>query len=235
MLSMSASLVKICGISDHATLQHAVKAGADFVGFVHFRKSPRHVDILMLSSLIKATPSNVRSVVVMVNPDDALLDEIIANAKPDYFQLHGNESPDRVREMKIKFQMNVIKALTVSDKKDVVAAEDYKDAADIILFDAKPPEGAENAGGFGVNFDWNLLVPSPVEKGSLGRTGPTSPLQGEKIRWMLSGGLSSENVAQAMAITHAPMVDVSSHIETPPGSGKKDLDKITRFIEAVKL
>lgn len=234
-------LIKICGISDSETLAHAVGAGANFVGFVHFKKSPRHVEISTLISLIKVTPAQSKSVAVLVNPTDELLDKLFANARPDYVQLHGDESTERVLEIKTKYNTKIIKAIAVSNAEDVASAHAFEGIADIILFDAKAPKDSDNAGGFGVSFDWNLLSSSP-HRGEVGRGVlldsaspsplPNPPPQGEGGFWMLSGGLTPENVAQALAITNAPMVDVSSHVETPPGSGKKNPQKISEFIKA---
>lgn len=214
---MQSPLIKICGISDAEILAHTIAAGADFVGFVHFEKSPRHVPLESLASLVNAASKNAQSVVVLVNPTNELLDSIFAKSPPDYLQLHGDESPEHVAEVKKKYGAKIIKAIAVSTADDVSRASAYENVADIILFDAKAPKHAENAGGFGVSFDWQAL--SGYEN---------------KKPWMLSGGLSHENIAQAIAMTHAPMVDVSSHVETPVGSGKKDIEKIRAFIRTVK-
>lgn len=217
---MYSPLVKICGISDVQTLQAAIAAGADFVGFVHFEKSPRHVDVQTLETLVKFVRDDGRqteSVVVLVNPDDSLLQTICENQKPDYLQLHGSETPERAAAIKQAFGVKIIKALSVSTAADISQAEAFRDIADIICFDAKAPKDSDNVGGFGISFDWALLH----ARTSLPET------------WMLSGGLSTANVAEALQQTHAPIVDVSSHVETPVGSGKKDVSKISAFIRAV--
>jgi phosphoribosylanthranilate isomerase len=216
---MSRPLIKICGISDLETLEFIARQQADFVGFVHFQKSPRHVDVAALSQLINATPSSIKSVVVLVNPEDILLEEIFARATPDYIQLHGNESHARVLEIRNKYAVKIIKAIGVSDARDVASADAFASNADIILFDAKPPKDASNAGGLGVCFNWDIL---------------SSSFLSDKDNWMLSGGLSVDNVEAAIAATNAPMIDASSHLETPVGSGKKDLKKVSDFIHKIR-
>ncbi len=216
---MSHSLIKICGIRELSTLSVALESGADFIGLVHFPKSPRHLNVHELASLIPHIKSPAQSVIVCVDPTDAMLDELFSLSTPDYIQLHGHEAPERVLELKTKYGAKIIKAIGVQNAADISQAQLYAAIADIILFDAKPAKNADNAGGLGISFDWKLL-----DEWS---KAPTVP-------WMLSGGLSVDNVAAALTITGAPMVDASSHLEEPVGSGKKSADKIRGFIQQVK-
>lgn len=178
------------------------------VGFVHFPKSPRHVSLEHAAELKKLLPAHVKSVVVTVNPDDVLVDNIIRIVKPDYIQLHGNETAMRIAEIHAK--MKVIKAIPITTPDDIVEM-----ACDMLMFDAKPPTGAELPGGNGISFDWKIL------KGF------------QTMRpWMLSGGLTPENVAEAICQSGATIVDVSSGVEREPGV--KDAGKIQAFIKAAR-
>lgn len=207
--------IKICGISDEKTLKEVCALGADYVGFVHHPSSPRHADLPLLQKLIKATKHQTYNVVVCVNPQDDFLDALCTTSPPNYIQLHGNEKPERVLEIKNKYSVKIIKSIAVREAFDIVQAGQYQQIVDAILFDAKAESG--ESGGLGISFDWSLL-------------GGYNP---EKL-WFLSGGLSAENVAEALRATHAPAVDVSSHVETPSKSGVKDLQKIRGFMQAAK-
>lgn len=209
--------VKICGVSDRAALDAAVSGGARYVGFVFFPRSPRHVTPAQAAELSAALPDDVIPVALAVDPDDALIGEIDAVAGISMFQLHGAETPDRVAEIKIRTGKRVMKAIKVSDAPDLDSANAYLDVADMLLFDAKTPVDMKNAlpGGNAISFDWTILA---------GRDWP--------LPWMLSGGLDPENVADAIRISGAPAVDVSSGVETAPGV--KNPARILAFLEAVK-
>ncbi len=203
--------VKICGIRNLETLNAVRTAGARHVGFVFFAKSPRNISLPDARGLAEQAGGLVR-VGLFVDADD----ELIAAAAPflDALQLHGAESPARAAELRSRFGLKVWKALGVSSRADVAGAAQYRGAADLILFDAKPPEEAAIPGGRGVRFDWQLL--KGVEKG---------------MNWGLAGGLSPQNVADAIAATGAPLVDASSGVEDAPG--QKSAAKIAAFMEAV--
>lgn len=207
--------VKICGLTDGDAVDAALEAGADFVGVVFFEKSPRHVGLLEAAEILQWVPEEVRRVGLMVDPDDALLARVMNNVRLDVFQLHGSESPERVEAIRQEFGMPVIKALGISTAADLDAAKAYDGVADWLLFDARPPAGADRPGGNAAAFDWSLLK---------GRNW-TSP-------WFLAGGLTPDNVAQAIALSGAGAVDVSSGVESAPGV--KDEDLIARFIAEAK-
>ncbi|MGB3723455.1 MAG: phosphoribosylanthranilate isomerase [Pacificimonas sp.] len=204
--------VKICGVKTPETLHAVRQAGASHVGFVFFSKSPRNVSLAEARDLSAQADGLVR-VGLFVDPDD----ELIAATAPmfDVLQLHGGETPERAAALRSRFGTQVWKALGVSSRAEVAAASQYRGAADMILFDAKPPEGAALPGGRGVRFDWQLL--KEVKPGQ---------------SWGLAGGLTPENVAEAIAATNAPLVDASSGVEDVPG--QKSAAKIAAFMEAVK-
>ncbi len=209
-----ATLVKICGLSSPETLLAAIAAGADLAGFVFFEKSPRHIDLETARTLGLMAQGRISKVALTVDAGDAALDEIVEALAPDMLQLHGRESPARVAAVKARFSLPVIKAVGVATAEDVAKAAAYADVADVLLYDAKPAPGAAVPGGAGVAFDWDLL------KGVSGRN------------WMLSGGLDPENVAEALARTRAPAVDVSSGVERE--RGVKDAEKIRAFVDAAR-
>ncbi len=204
---------KICGLSTPETLDAALNGGASHVGFVFFPKSPRHVDFDRAAGLAERVPPHVASVAVMVDPDDDMIAQAVATGITT-LQLHGKESPDRVAALRARFALPVWKAISVKTKADLDAGRAYVGAADFLLYDAKTPDGASLPGGMGLRFDWTLL------------SGFQAPLP-----WGLSGGLDAANVAQAIAITCAPLIDVSSGVESAPGI--KDVDKIAAFCKAV--
>lgn len=215
--------VKICGIKTPEILDKALEFGADYIGFVFFPKSPRHVDLKTAAALnehIKHTHVNTgpRSVALLVNPKDSELLAIDDQVNPDFIQLHGSETPERVAQIKQLTDRPVMKALSISTKKDIEKASNYKHLVNTILFDAKPPQENKNAlpGGNGLAFDWTILQNNPIN-----------------YNFMLSGGLNPDNVAQAIAISKAPAVDVSSGVECRPG--EKDPDLIRKFIENAKI
>ena len=205
--------VKICGLRDAATLQAAVDAGASYVGFVFFPKSPRNVSVAEAAALAQSVPPGVAKTALVVNADNALLDAMTASVPLDILQLHGSETPERVAEIRSRYGLPVMKAVGVSDATDLAALESYGKVADQILVDAKPPKDADLPGGNGLSFDWRLIA---------GRRWP--------IPWMLAGGLTPENVGEAIKLTGAAQVDVSSGVESAPGV--KDANLIAAFCAA---
>ncbi|WP_299143978.1 phosphoribosylanthranilate isomerase [uncultured Tateyamaria sp.] len=212
---MSGVSVKICGLSHPEHVSAAVAAGAGYVGFVFFPKSPRNVSIETARALALEVPVGVAKVALVVNADDAFLDRLVAEVPLDFLQLHGQESPERVAEVKARYGLPVMKAVGVAGPEDLAKLDTYMRVADQILVDAKPPKDANLPGGNGVAFDWRLIA---------GRRWP--------VPWMLAGGLSRDNVAEAVRITGARQVDLSSAVETAPG--QKDSGLITAFLDTVK-
>lgn len=207
--------VKICGLKTPEALDAALEAGADFVGFVHFPKSPRHLSLAEAAALTPRVRGRAGTVALVVDADDALLADIVAAFAPDLLQLHGHQSPERVAQIRARFGRPVMKALPVAQASDLALVPDYAAVADRLLFDAKPPPGAALPGGNGRVFDWNLL--SALD--------PGRPV-------MLSGGLDPSNVSQALARVRMDGVDVSSGVETAPGV--KSPEKIHAFVRAVR-
>jgi phosphoribosylanthranilate isomerase len=208
-------LVKICGLSTPDTLDIALDAGADMVGFVFFPPSPRNISFQTARELSSRVKGRARKVANTVDADDTLLASIIAALKPDILQLHGHETPARVAAVRESFGLPVMKALPIEAKSDLLPIGSYTSVADRLLFDARPPHDATRPGGLGKPFDWRLLENLDLS-----------------IPFMLSGGLSPENVAEALRITRAPGVDVSSGVESAPGV--KDPEKIRAFIRAAR-
>ncbi len=204
-------LIKICGLSTSDTLAVSLEAGADIVGFVRFAKSPRHVSLKQAADLAAQSRGKAKSVILTVNADDHELDAIMRVVAPDMLQLHGNESVQRVKELSTRYRIPIIKAVGVSSPEDIDGVELYRDNADLILVDAKPPAGADLPGGNGVAFDWSLVQ----------NISPTLPI-------MLSGGLTPETIAEAIEKTGVTAIDVSSGVEK--SRGVKDNDKIRAFI-----
>lgn len=205
--------VKICGISTPDALDAAIAARADYCGLVFFAPSPRNLSLRDAPALAARATGRIGKVGLFVDPVDDLLGEAVAAGALDMIQLHGDESPARVAEVKARFGIPVWKALPVSSARDIERATAFRDAADLILFDAKTPKGAALPGGMGLSFDWSLL----------------SAYRGP-LPWGLAGGLSPDNVAEAIRRTGAPLVDTSSGVESAPGI--KDVDKITAFCKA---
>ncbi|WP_050527885.1 phosphoribosylanthranilate isomerase [Pseudorhodobacter aquimaris] len=205
--------VKICGLRSPADMAAVVAAGAGYAGFVFFSKSPRHLTLEEARLLAFAAPPGLAKVALTVGADNAALDAIIDAVPLDMLQLHGQETPERVAEIRERYGLPVMKAIGVADEGDLAMLTDYSLVADQILIDAKPPKGADLPGGNGLSFDWRLLV-------------------GRKwLRpWMLAGGLTAENVAEAIRLTGARQVDVSSGVESAPGV--KDAAKIDAFVKA---
>jgi phosphoribosylanthranilate isomerase len=207
--------VKICGINDEDSMDAAIEAGADYVGLVFFPPSPRAVTPERAAELVEFAPGDVSKVGLFVDPDDATLDRVLTRVRLDLLQLHGHESPERIEAIRLEYGLPVMKVIPVAAAEDLAAAEPYLAVTDRLLFDAKPPKGAVLPGGNAVSFDWSILT-------------------GRKwgVPWMLAGGLTFANVAEAIRISGAPAVDVSSGVESAPGV--KDADKIRAFIQAVR-
>jgi phosphoribosylanthranilate isomerase len=208
-------LVKICGLSTRETLDAALEAGADMVGFVFFPPSPRHLSLDTARELARQVKQRATRVALTVDADDATLEGIVEALAPDILQLHGHETPARVSEIKRKFGREVMKALPVERASDLATLPDYAAVADRILFDARPPRGATRPGGLGAVVDWQLLKNLDL-----------------KLPFMVSGGLHADNVAEAVRITGAGGVDVSSGLERAPGV--KDVEMIRAFIRAAR-
>ena len=203
-------IVKICGIKTPAMLEVAIEAGADMVGFMHFVRSPRHVTIEEVASLISEARGRVQTCVVLVNPDNSCVAEIAALG-PDWIQLHGPETPHRVEAIRAEAGVEIMKALPIGGPEDVAHVAAFAQIADRILLDAKPPKGADRPGGLGESFDWSLLK-------------ALDPA----LDFMLSGGLTPDNVAEAIRTVRPFGIDVSSGVETAPGV--KDKRLIEAFI-----
>jgi phosphoribosylanthranilate isomerase len=210
-----ATKVKICGLKTEAALEAALAAGADYVGLVFFPPSPRNVGPETARALAAKARGRAGIVALMVDPDDALIEAVVAAADPDIIQLHGNETPERVGEVHRRWGRPVMKAIKVAAAADARAAAHYRGAADLILFDAPAPADSTRPGGNGAPFDWRAL----------------SGVAG-KVAYVLSGGLTPDNVAEAIRITGAEIVDVSSGVESRPG--EKDPELIRRFLRAAK-
>jgi len=208
-------IVKICGLSTAEALEVALDEGADMVGFVFFPPSPRHLSFEAAGVLGQHVRGRAQKVALTVDADDAWFDAIVAALQPDLLQLHGRETAERVGALKRRFGLPVMKAVPIERKDDLALAANYIAAADRILFDARAPRDATRPGGLGRPFDWRLL-----ENLALG------------VPFMLSGGLDAGNVAEALRVTKATGVDVSSGVERAPG--EKDLEKIRAFIRAAR-
>ncbi|MDH5771998.1 MAG: phosphoribosylanthranilate isomerase [Rhodospirillaceae bacterium] len=206
---------KICGIKSNAALETAVNGGATMLGFVFFPPSPRFLEIDEAKKLMELVPGGITKVALLVDPDDATLNNIVAELPVDAIQLHGNESIQRVLEVKKMTNLPVFKAVAISGSEDVKRAHEYEAVADVLLLDAKAPEGSTIPGGNAISFDWALIASETWTK-----------------PWMLAGGLTYRNVKNAIAVTGAEMVDVSSGVEDAPGI--KSEGKIIAFLGAVQ-
>ena len=212
--SMSRVAIKICGVSTPDAIEAALNGGASHIGFMHFPKSPRHLSLAQMADLAPCVRGALRSVAVLVDPDDALIDAVIAAGAPHILQLHGREEPARVAAIAARTGLEIWKVISVKTAANLTAGSAYAGAAHRLLYDAKTPDDAPRPGGMGQRFDWSLLV------------GHRAPLP-----WALSGGLAPTNVAEAIRATGASLVDVSSGVENAPGI--KDVDKIAAFCKAV--
>ena len=214
---MAKPLVKICGLSTPETLQAAIEAGVDYVGFVFFERSPRYVSVETAAHLRALMPPAVPPVALLVDAQDAFIDTMIEKVQPGLLQLHGHETPERVAAIKTRTGLPVMKVLSIATADDVAATALYENVADLLMFDAKPPKSMPNAlpGGNALSFDWSLIADISLS-----------------VPWMLSGGLNPDNVAEAIIRTGASMVDVSSGVESAPG--QKDVARMRAFIQAAK-
>ena len=207
---MHQPLIKICGLATQAAVDAALMAGADMVGFVFFPPSPRNIDYETARALGARVAGRARKVSLTVDATDDVLAVLIEALQPDLLQLHGRETLARIRDIKAKFGLPVMKAIGVSAAADLAAVDRYAPVVDRILFDAKPPSEATRPGGNGLAFDWALIANVTTA-----------------VPWMLSGGLTPENVAEALRVTRAPGLDVSSGVESAPGV--KDTGAIAEF------
>ena len=212
---MTPLLVKICGLKTPEALDAALEAGADMVGFVFFAPSPRNVGWQAARALGARVKGRAAKVALSVEADDATLVAVVEALKPDMLQLHGQETPERVRAVKARFGLPVMKAIAVETRRDLLVCPAYAAVADRLLFDAHPARAASRPGGLGRRFDWRLL--ENLDPG---------------VAFMLSGGLDAGNVAEALRITRVAGVDVSSGVERAPG--EKDADMIAVFIRAAR-
>ena len=208
--------VKICGLTHSDDLAAAVRAGARYIGFNFFPKSPRYVSPEKAAALAAEVPLGVAKVALVVNPTDEVLDDIINTAPIDMIQLHGSESPERVSEVKARYGLPVIKAIGIAGPEDVAKIDVYARVADQLLIDAKAPKDAALPGGNGIAFDWRLLADKKYWT----------------VPWMLAGGLTVDNVAEAIRLTGAKQVDLASAVESSPG--RKDPAKMQAFIAAAQ-
>jgi phosphoribosylanthranilate isomerase len=208
-------IVKICGLSTRETLDAALEAGADMVGFVFFPPSPRHLSLETARDLGRAVKRRASKVALTVDADDAVLANIVETLQPDVLQLHGHETVARLRDIKQKFGLPVMKAIPVETTTDLASLPGYAAVADRILFDARAPKDATRPGGLGAVFDWHVLEGLDL-----------------KLPFMVSGGLHAGNVAEAVRVTRAGGVDVSSGVESAPGV--KDVEMIRAFIRAAR-
>jgi len=206
--------IKFCGLSQPADIAAAAEAGARYVGFVFFPKSPRAVSLTQARDLALAVPVGVAKVGLVVDPEDGFLDQLLAEVPLDILQLHGHEKPTRVAEIRARMGLPVMKAIGIADADDLGQIADYAAVSDQLLIDAKPPKNADLPGGNGLSFDWRLLA---------GRRWP--------VPWMLAGGLTPYNVRLAVQMTGAQQVDVSSGVESR--AGVKDPMLIHAFADAV--
>jgi phosphoribosylanthranilate isomerase len=207
--------VKICGLTSETSIKHAITAGADYIGFVFYSKSPRYVTFIQAADLASLIPESVIKVALVVDPNNTLLSDMVKHVPIDMIQLQGRESPQRVREIKELTGLPVMKAVGVSEPADLEIIDSYATVADQLLIDAKPPKGSILPGGNGLAFDWKLMS---------GKTWD--------VPWMLAGGLNAENVVEAIRMTGTAQIDVSSGVEKAPGD--KDPDKVTLFIQKAK-
>lgn len=207
--------VKICGLKTSDTLEAALVAGADMVGFVFFPPSPRHLGLEGARVLGEQVAGRAKKVALTVDAGDHLLSQIVAALHPDMLQLHGKESLERVALVRTRFGLPVMKAVPIASKADLGAVRQYARVADRLIFDARAPQDATRPGGLGKPFDWTLLSGLDI-----------------RVPFMLSGGLDASNVAEALRVTKAPGVDVSSGVEREPGL--KDANKIREFIATAR-
>jgi phosphoribosylanthranilate isomerase len=207
--------VKICGVTSAEAADAALRAGADFAGLVFHPGSPRNLGPVLGARLADGLRGRVKVVALLADANDDLLLQVAEIVRPDFFQLHGSEAPDRVAAIRSRFGKPIIKAVAVADASDLATVAVYEQIADMLLFDAKAPSSASRPGGHGASFDWQLLRGRRFSK-----------------PWLLAGGLDADNVARAIASAEAPGVDVSSGVETTPGV--KSVEMIRAFVAAAR-
>ena len=207
-------LVKICGITNTADMDASIKYGTHYAGLMFFEKSPRFVNLNLARKLSLHAGNKIKKVAVTVNLTNQILDEIVKKVPLDFIQLHGKETPERVHEVKVRYKLPVIKAIGISEVADLDVISLFKDVADQLLIDAKSSASSVLPGGNGLNFDWKLLKDVEFQR-----------------PWLLAGGLNSENVAEAMTLTGATQLDLSSGVEKAPGL--KDDKKISLFMSSI--
>ncbi|MGB0703766.1 MAG: phosphoribosylanthranilate isomerase [Paracoccaceae bacterium] len=208
--------VKICGLTSPEAIKGAAQAGATYGGLVFYEKSPRHLSLAKAREVALAAPPGFAKVALVVNPQDAFLEEMLSQVPIDILQLHGAEQPQRVQQIKQSTGLPIMKALGIATAQDLHEIDRYAEICDQLLIDAKPAPGAKLPGGNGLAFDWQLLENHTW-----------------KIPWMLAGGLTPDNVAQAIRVTQARQIDVSSGVESAPGL--KDMDKMRNFVAQARL
>ena len=206
--------VKICGITNKQDMDAVIKNDAYYAGLMFFEKSPRFVQTELARQLSLHAGNKIKKVAVTVNPDNRFLDEIVENVPLDFIQLHGEETPERVKEIKFKYQLPVIKAIGISEAKDLKLVSIFSEVSDQLLIDAKPPKSSILPGGNGLSFDWNLIKNIEFD-----------------CPWLLAGGLNSKNAANAIDLTGATQLDLSSGVERSPGV--KDDNKISLFMSSI--
>ena len=206
--------IKICGLKTPETIAAALDGGASHIGFIFFSKSPRYLAPELAGDLRLAARGQADAVAVTVDADNAFLDEIVMAMSPDWLQLHGRETPERVQAIRDRYSLPVMKAISVSEASDLDRIAAYRDVADGFLLDAKPPKGSELPGGNGVTFDWRILTALDAD-----------------IDYMLSGGLNAANIGEALRLANPPGIDISSGVESAPGI--KDVGLIEDFFRAV--
>jgi len=208
--------VKICGLTSPEAIKGAAQAGATYGGLVFYEKSPRHLSLAKAREVALAAPPGFAKVALVVNPQDAFLEEMLSQVPIDILQLHGAEQPQRVQQIKQSTGLPIMKALGIATAQDLHEIDRYAEICDQLLIDAKPAPGAKLPGGNGLAFDWQLLENHTW-----------------KIPWMLAGGLTPDNVPQAIRVTQAQQIDVSSGVESAPGL--KDMDKMRNFVAQARL
>lgn len=210
-----AAEIKICGLKTENAMRAALDGGASYVGFIFFPKSPRYIEPELARRLRDQARNRAKAVAVTVDADDVFLDRIMRGMDPDIMQLHGSETPARVAEIKRRFGLPIIKALSISTTEDIAGVRPYLGAVDRFLLDAKPPKGSDLPGGNGVSFDWSLLRDA-----------------GGDLNYFLAGGLNANNVGDAIRIANPPALDISSGVESAPGV--KDVGLIDGFFRAFR-
>lgn len=212
---MSKTEIKICGLSTIESVSAVIAGGADYMGLIFFEKSPRNVSLAKAKELSSFAGSALKKVAVSVNATNDFLDQIVEAMQPDYIQLHGHETVERCLEVKQRYGLKVVKAFAISNEADLHKTNDYAEVVDKYLFDAKAPKGSDLPGGNGISFDWKLLSQFVSAK-----------------PYMLSGGINELNVINALEISGAKSIDLSSGVESAPGV--KDIDKINNLIKVIR-